>query len=92
MLCEEKERLLDTYLAALGAYYDARIFSLTRWLRRGAAAPRQQATSAILLDARCDYWWHLEQCGCSNARGQSGYLHSPESAALPASRPASVLQ
>lgn len=68
MHCEEKERLLDTYLAALGAYYDARTFDPVRWLRREPGRERQASTAEFLLDARCDYWWHLEQCGCGHQR------------------------
>ena len=64
MHCQEKERLLDVYLGALGAFYDARTFSPVRWLRRESTVSAQESTAASLLDARCDYWWHLEQCGC----------------------------
>jgi hypothetical protein len=76
MHCEEKERLLDTYLAALGAYYDARTFDPVRWLRRGPGLERQHAT-------RCDYWWHLEQCGCRTPRGADLDSYSGE---LPATK------
>ena len=76
MHCEEKERLLDTYLAALGAYYDARTFDPVRWLRREPGLEKQHATAAFVLDARCDYWWHLEQCGCGHFRGVDLPFHS----------------
>lgn len=76
MQCAEKERLLDTYLAALGAYYDARTFDPVRWLRREPGRETQDSTAASLLDARYDYWWHLEQCGCGNQRTPDLRCHS----------------
>jgi hypothetical protein len=61
-----EEELLDSYLAALGAFYDARKLSLTRWLLRDSGA--REATEARLLEVRHKYWSYIE---ASHSRSQT---------------------
>lgn len=61
-----EDELLDSYLAALGAFYDARKLSLTRWLLHDSDA--REATEARLLEVRHIYWSYIE---ASHSRSQT---------------------
>lgn len=56
----ETERLLDSYLAALGDFYDAHHPPLRSWLRRDAKQAAQNESAQRLAEARFNYWIQVE--------------------------------
>ena len=71
-----EEELLDSYLAALGAFYDARKLSLTRWLLRDSGA--REATEARLREVRHQYWSYIEACHSHSQSEDSGKMRQSE--------------
>jgi hypothetical protein len=60
MHCEHTERLLDAYLAALGAFYDAHKPTMKRWLRRDKNRSAKEVSRCQLREASVDYWIQVE--------------------------------
>jgi hypothetical protein len=65
---EDTERLLDTYLAALGVFYDAHKPTLGRWVRRDANQQAKQLSGAQLKEASFNYWIRVEVYDTVSAR------------------------
>ena len=60
MHCEHTERLLDAYLAALGAFYDAHKPTMRRWLRRDENRAAKETSHRQLREARVNFWIQVE--------------------------------
>jgi len=60
MHCEHTERLLDAYLASLGAFYDAHKPTFVRWLRKDENRAAKEMSTRQLREASFNYWVQIE--------------------------------